>query len=276
MSYPSYPPPYGQDPQQPGNYPGQPSSPAYGQPSYGQPSQPQYGQPSQPQYGQPSQPQYGQPSQPQYGQPGYGQPSYGQPSSPPYGQSSSPPYGQSSAPPYGQPQQPYGQYPGAPGYPPAPPRKSRTGLIVGLIIGVVVLVCLGVGGFLLLPKLMGGDKSPAGAKAAAQQGVDAVKNGDYGAFYDMFDNDLKSKVSRADFVKLAGCLKLSDEVKQENVVIGDAHVNGDTATVDETTSKGHDTIDLIWQDNHWHFKSGSGTTDFNAADVQTALSVACK
>jgi hypothetical protein len=252
MSYPSYPPPYGQDPQsQPGGYPGQPSSPAYGQPPYGQPSQPQYGQPQ------------------------YGQPAYGQPSGPPYGQPSGPPYGQPSGPPYGQPpQQQYGQYPGYP--PAAPPRKSRTGLIIGLVIGVVALLCLGIGGFLIVPKLMGGDKSPAGAKAAVQQAFDAIRNGDYGAFYDMFDNDLKSKVSRADFVKLAGCLKLSDEIKKQNVTIGDAHVNGDTATVEETTSQGHDTIDLIWQDNHWRLKSGTSATDFNAADIQTALSVACK
>jgi hypothetical protein len=243
MSYPSYPPPYGQDPQ-PGGYPGQPSYP----------SSPPYGQPSQPQYGQP---QYGQPSQPQYGQPQYGQPQL--------------PYGQPQ-----QPQQPYGQYPGGPAYPSPPPRKSRTGLIVGLVIGVVLLLGLGIGGVLVLPKLIGDDKSPAGAKVAAQHAIDMASNGDYGGFYDMFDNDFKSKVSRADFIKLAGCLKLSDDVKRQKPVLGDAHVNGDTATVDETTVDRHDTIELVWQDNHWRFKSGTNGTDISAADVQTALSTACK
>ncbi len=259
MSYPSYPPPYGQD--QPGGYPGQPSYPS--SPPYGQPSSPPYGQPQhgEPQYG--GQPQYGQPQygQPQYGQPQYGQPQYGQPSQSAYGQP---------------PQQPYGQYPGGPPFAPPPPRKSRTGLIIGLVIGVVLLLGIGVGGVLLLPKLTGDDKSPAGAKAAAQHAIDLATNGDYGGFYDMFDNDFKSKVSRADFIRLAGCLKLSDDVKKQKPVLGDAHVNGDTATIDETTANGHDTIELVWQDNHWRFKSGTSGADISAADVQTALSTACK
>lgn len=109
--------------------------PPYGQPQYGH--QPGYGQPpAQPGYGQqPAQPQYGQPQQqPQYGQPGYGQPAQPQ---------------------YGQPQQAYGQPPqyGQPGYGQgygAAPKKSKTGLIVGLgalvvlvAVGVVLLLTLG-------------------------------------------------------------------------------------------------------------------------------------
>lgn len=116
-------PPYGQP--QYGQQPGQ--QPGYGQqpmPGYGQPQQPAYGQPQQPGYGQPAQPQYGQPAQPQYAQPGYGQPQYGQ----------QPGYGQA----------PYGQ----PGY--GAPKKSRTGLFLGLgalvvvvAVGVVLLLTLG-------------------------------------------------------------------------------------------------------------------------------------
>src|SRR3954467_5793939 len=184
MSYPPSYPPYGSDPQQPGGY-GDP----YGQPQYGQQpgQQPQYGSPygqppqSGPPYGQqPGYDPYGQP--PQSGPPQSGPPQYGQPQSgAPYGQ---PGYGQ---PQYGQPQ--YGQYPGAGAYPPAPPpKKSRTGLIIGLVGGgLVLLLCLGVGAFLVLPKLAGGDdRTPAGARAAAQHGFDLAKSGDYGAFYDMF------------------------------------------------------------------------------------------
>lgn len=79
----------------------------------------------QPPYGQP---QYGQ--QPGFGQPpGYGQPQYGQPQ---YGQQPPPPYGQQ---PYGQP--PYGQQ----GY--GAPKKSRTGLILGLG-GLVLVVAVGL------------------------------------------------------------------------------------------------------------------------------------
>jgi hypothetical protein len=116
------------------------TNPPYGQP--GQPGQP-YGQPAQPGYG--GQPGYGQPAQPGYGgQPGqqYGQPAYGQPAAPGYGQPAAPQYGAPGQ--YGTP----GQY-GAPGqYGPGygqPAKKSRTGLIVGL----VALLVLAVGAVLL-------------------------------------------------------------------------------------------------------------------------------
>ena len=105
------------------------TNPPYGNPQGSGPG-PQYGQPQsgQPQSGPPGQP-YGQPY-PQPGpQPG---PAYGQQ---PYGQ---PPYG----PQYGAPGQPYGY--GAP-----PPRKSRTGLILGLV-GLVVVAGVVVLLFLLL------------------------------------------------------------------------------------------------------------------------------
>ncbi|MBB3666258.1 MULTISPECIES: hypothetical protein [Prauserella salsuginis group] len=103
------------------------------------PQQP--GQPGQPDpYGQ--QPgQYGQPGPQQYGQ---------QPPHPgPYGQQD--PYGQQ---PYGQPyggqqfgQQPYGAHPGGPGGPGGEPPKKKTGLIVGISLGGVVLLA-GVFAFL--------------------------------------------------------------------------------------------------------------------------------
>jgi hypothetical protein len=134
-------PPYGQ-PGQPGPPYGQPAQPGYGvppgqqygqpapaQPGYGQPAQPGYGQPAQPGYGQPAQPGYGQPAQPGYGQPGYGQPGYGQPG---YG-------GQPGAP---------GQYGGGYGQ---PARKSRTGLIAGLLVLALLVV-----GVVLLFVFLGG------------------------------------------------------------------------------------------------------------------------
>lgn len=78
----------------------------------GQPQQ--YGKPEsgQPQYGQP---QYGQP---QYQQPQYQQPQYQQPQYPP------PQYQQYQQPP------PFQQ----------PPRRSGTGLVVGIVVGVLVLL----------------------------------------------------------------------------------------------------------------------------------------
>lgn len=108
-------------PQQPGRY-------APPQAQYA-PQQPQYGRPpAQPQYGPPPA-QFGPPQEQQYAAP---QPPAGPP-----------------APPYG-----YGQ-------PPAPaPRKRRTGLVVGLVVGVVVLAGLAVGAVLLF-----GSKSLDTAKA---------------------------------------------------------------------------------------------------------------
>jgi hypothetical protein len=125
-------PPYGQ-PGQPGQPYGQPAQPGYaGQPGqqYGQPG---YGQPVQPAYGQPAAPAYGQPAAPAYGQPGYGaQPGYG---------------GQYGAP---------GQYGGGYGQ---PAKKSRTGLIAGL----VVLALLAIGAVLLVVLLGGSTVLDQGA-----------------------------------------------------------------------------------------------------------------
>lgn len=128
-SSPTPPPQYGA-PQPP--YP--PQQPGYGaQPGYGQPGP--YGAP-QPPYTPPQ--QFGA-QQPTYGSPsgGTGQPGYAsQPQFTPPQQ----PYGA----PQGQPPNPHGQAPGAwspaAGLPPAPPKKSKTGLIVGVIALVVVLV----------------------------------------------------------------------------------------------------------------------------------------
>ncbi|SDK11567.1 hypothetical protein SAMN04488074_104283 [Lentzea albidocapillata subsp. violacea] len=93
-------------------------------------------------YGQqpPQQPGYGQQPQPGYGQqPGQ----YGQQPPPGYGQQP----GQYGQQPFGQ---PYGQ-PGGFGGP--PPKKSNTGLIIGVVVGVLVLV----GGGITAAVLLSGD-----------------------------------------------------------------------------------------------------------------------
>ncbi|BFV59310.1 hypothetical protein KCMC57_up44140 [Kitasatospora sp. CMC57] len=131
-------PPYGQPPQQYG-YPPQaqpPAAPPYGAPPQ-QPGPPQYGQPPAPQFGQPQQ----QPAAPQFGAP------------PPFGQQ--PQYG-APQPLYGQ-QQPYGQPQF--GGPMPEPRKSNTGLVIGLVVGAVVLV--GGGGAVLWA--LNSSDSPVGA-----------------------------------------------------------------------------------------------------------------
>ncbi|AXB46339.1 hypothetical protein [Amycolatopsis albispora] len=70
-------------------------------------------------------------------------------------------------------QQPYGQQPY--GYPQQPPKKSRTGLIVGLVVGLVVL--LG-GGAVLLVVLLSDSGTSGDPRETAQQYVDAVNNRD--------------------------------------------------------------------------------------------------
>ncbi|KPC79948.1 hypothetical protein [Streptomyces sp. NRRL S-4] len=94
---------------------------------------------------------------------------YGPPPTPhgPYGQQPQPgPYGQQH-PPGGHPPQPAYAYPpqaapgppgpwghpGVPGWQPRPPRRTRAGLVVGLVLGVSVLVVgLGFGAFTLVDK----------------------------------------------------------------------------------------------------------------------------
>lgn len=142
---------------------GQPAG-GYGGDPYGQPSGPPgYGDP----YGQP--PGYGGQPPGGYGQPGYGDP-YGQPSGPPAG------YGQPSGPPAGYgPQQPYGQpgY-GAPGYGPPAPKKSNTGLILGLVGGGVALLLICVVALLFI----GSGGSTSTPVAAVEGYLGAAKDQD--------------------------------------------------------------------------------------------------
>ncbi|HEX7305220.1 hypothetical protein [Lentzea sp.] len=128
-------------PQQPGPY-------GHQQPGHGQQPPPGYGQP-QPGYGQqpPPPPGYGQ-------QQGYG-PGPGQPG--PYGQ---PQPGQPG--PYGQQQPGFGG-----GYGGPPPKKSKTGLVVGVVLGVLVLV----GGGVTAAVLLTGDDEPKSSTAAAESGT---------------------------------------------------------------------------------------------------------
>ncbi|NEK57289.1 collagen-like protein [Geodermatophilus sabuli] len=155
-------PPSGQDPHGPGSTGQPPGQGGWGQPQgqggWGQPPEGQGAAPGQPpgQYGQPGQfgqpGPYGQPGQPgQYGQPGpYGQPGqYGPPGQ--YGQPGS----------YGQPGQ-YGQ-PGPYGQPGQGPARSKRGLVIGLVAGLVALIALAV----VLVVVLGGDDDPAPAASGS-------------------------------------------------------------------------------------------------------------
>ncbi|MFD3608727.1 hypothetical protein ACFWXA_11765 [Streptomyces atroolivaceus] len=117
MSMPPHPPqgPYGPPPPQHDPYGQQPPPGPYG------PQQPGYAYP-------PQQPGYAYPPQ----QPGYAYP---------------PQQPQGAPGPWGQP----GTQPGMPGWPPQQPRKRRTGLVVGIVLGATALVVgIGFGAFKLI------------------------------------------------------------------------------------------------------------------------------
>ena len=86
---------------------------------------------------------------------------------------------------------------------------ARTGLVVGLVAGVALLLVLGIGVVLALPKLLGDDETPAGAKAAAQRGQELLASGGYGGYYDVTGNEYKAEVGRADFIGVCTCASAS-------------------------------------------------------------------
>jgi len=181
-NYPYGPPeqnPYGQDPAAQNPY-GQPVSGPYGQPGspydntqpFGQPAPAPYGQPPNP-YGAPTaQPGYPYDSTAPYGSPAVlGQQPYGQPQQ----------YGAPLQPGYPQQQPFYG------GQPPAPPKKN-TGMIVGLVAGIVV-IALAVGGYLLFagkpaptPPLAGPTSTGLGASTGGPSAAPASGSAHTGQF----------------------------------------------------------------------------------------------
>ncbi len=151
------------------SWPQEPQPPSSGAP-YGQPpsSGAPYGQP--PSSGAP----YGQQPDPQYGPPG------GAPQGPPDATQYMPPGGSPYGPQYGAaPGAPYGP-PGG-GFPygaPPPPPKSRTGLIVGLVIGaVVLLLCIG-GGVLTAVAVSQSNTDPSSSPTVARSGGPTTDSND--------------------------------------------------------------------------------------------------
>jgi hypothetical protein len=136
--------------------------------------------------------------------------------------------------------------------------------------GFVLLLCLGIGAFVVLPALSGDEKNAAGAKAAAQHGIDLVRSGDYNGFYDLFDSTSRATISRSDFVTLATCIKLADTVVKYHLTVGSATVIGNTARVETASDTGRNHLDLRWEDSHWrfHYTGNSGSSGTNSSDPQ--------
>src|SRR6266567_9418655 len=105
-----------------------------------------------------------QPQQPPSEQTSYGQPPYAQP-------------------PYGQPQ--WGEQPPLYGQPPKKRRRWPLPLVIAIIVGIVVLAC--VGGFAAIYLFV--FNSPP--KAVAQQYYDALKSQDYAMAYSYLDPNIE-------------------------------------------------------------------------------------
>ncbi|MFI6443523.1 hypothetical protein [Kitasatospora sp. NPDC050543] len=200
---------------------------------YGQGQQYPQGQP-QPPYGQP--PQYGyppqQPAPPQYGAP---QPQYGYPPQQP---APAPQYG-APQPQYGAPQAPYGA-PG--GYPqPAPPKKGKGGLVVGLVIGALVL---GGGGFaawkflggasagslvISTPQTLPGGYTQKMAKTAPADPSKAAETAKYGSSLSGVVASYASTADPSDTVSILGHFGELKDVNQEmNSYQSESAANGAT------------------------------------------------
>lgn len=122
--------------------------------------------------------------------------------------------------PYGPP----GGYPQYGGYPPPPPRKPKTGLIVGIVAAVVVLATLGITGF-VAPGFFLGDDDGSGSDTSTAQGtaqgmVDAIN------------------AKNAAGVRGLKCANAEDELEQvasgldriKGVTLGQLQESGQTAT----------------------------------------------
>ncbi|HEV2088825.1 MAG TPA: hypothetical protein VGR21_10980 [Cryptosporangiaceae bacterium] len=173
---------YPPEPQQgwnPGRGPVQSSGSGYG----GHPGHGQAAHGDDP-YGR-QQPGYGE--QPAYGQPAYGQPAYGQPA-----------YGQSD---YGQPA--YGQ--------PIPP-KRRTGVVIGVVAGVLVLLlCVAVGTIAVVANT-DRDATPTGSSVASRSPSPSVSSSDSPALATFKDPELK-EFARVGANKARSCAVPSATIK---------------------------------------------------------------
>jgi hypothetical protein len=218
-----------------------------------QPGQP-YGQQPDP-YGQGGQPPSG--DFPQQGQPYPGQQPYPQQQGGYYDQSGTwqqqpqQPYGgydQTAA--YGQQQNPYGQpygqgFGGPPGGSSGPPPKSKTGLLIGIAIAAVVLIAVGVTGFVAPGFFLSKDEAAtATPEKTAQQIVDALNAKDSATLNSLKCTDAEPDVSEmiddvADIsnVKLDKLDKVSDAEYKATVSLT---VSGRAATMSGTLASAGD------------------------------------
>ena len=230
----------------------------------------------------PQQQGYGAPQQPAPQQP-YGQQPYGAPAQQPGQQ----PYGAPAQQPYGAPQQPYGgpQY----GAPAGGSGRSKTGLILGLVGGLVLLIVLvcGVGGF-VWPGFFSGGNDP---ESVADDYLGALADGDFNEACELSSGDAQKKIF--DESGASKCSEVEDKYNEQlaaqgggddfqqlfddldvNYDIGDVSESGDKATVKYTIEvkyngddelgqyfeqdKSSEELTLVKEDGDWKVDSDSG------------------
>ena len=205
---------YPSTPSRPLSTPGQTSPGGYGgYGAYGQPSSPsQWGAPA-PGSGYGTAPGQSGSSWPAQGAPGYGPPAYS-----PYGQYAPPSYPMAYAPPsaWGAP----------PPYAPVPaPRRSRTGLIVGVVVAVVIVLVAGVGaaGVYLVNQGANNTASSGSATAIAATPTPAVTI----IFQDALTSDNGGWTTQAPYCQYAnGGYQISDAICYAPAgIIGDASIS---------------------------------------------------
>ncbi|QFU94425.1 hypothetical protein [Amycolatopsis sp. YIM 10] len=213
-------------------YPPQPGQP------YGQQPDP-YGQ-GQGQGGYPQSGGFQQPGQ----QPGYDQYGQQQQQYPGYDQ-----YGQQQQQGY-DPNQQYQGYPQQGGYGTPPPKKGKTGLWIGLTIGVVVLVALGITGFVAPGFFLGDDKE--GPEGTTNAIVAALNTQDRTAMQGLICADADETVKQVpdNLNELSAAKLVSGPTKKSDTEY--------TATVEVTEKKDGDTSQfdgtLVQAGDKWCWK----------------------
>ena len=233
--------------------PQQPDFMSYQQP---EPAAPSFQQPTPPAYSNYQQPTPSSPGYPQADQPGYNQAPQAYPT-PAYSQ-----YPQQSYPQ----QAPWpaapGQF-GAPAAPAAPtaeqPRKRRTGLIVGVIVLLLLVVGGAVGGFLYINR-----STP---EKTLQAYCDALKNGDAQGAYNLLSTNARSKTNQTDFTKAFQLIKSPLIGGIKSCTFTNVQQTGSNATADVTVAVGNPAVPvkpnkafLVDENGTWKIDSSPQST----------------
>ncbi|GIG01514.1 Rv0361 family membrane protein [Catellatospora citrea] len=176
-----------------------PTVPQPGYPVSGQPAYPTSGQPAYP--AQPGYPTSGQPAYPVSGQPGY--------------------------PVSGQPAYPGMTYPGVPG---APAKKSKAPLIIGIVLGLLLLLCGGgIGAYVLLTRNTEGTGATS-AKDATQSFLTAVykSGGNAAAAEKLVCGEARDRKEIE--AKIAEIKSQTAQLKGPNFTWESPKISGETAT----------------------------------------------